>query len=361
MDLKQIIDGFVIDGVITECEPFGTGHINDSYHLVNADPNKPDYLLQKINHHVFKDVPGLMQNINQVTSHIRKKRRMSDVNDDKDSVLSLIYTHDGGLFYPDGGCFWRVFRFIKNTVSSDHAETPSQAYEGARAFGSFLTDLSDFPGNKLAITIPGFHDLKLRLEQLSQAVPTANRERLLASKDLLSFIHNYADDLLVFHKLTLLNRIPSRVTHNDTKFNNVLLTANRRTACVIDLDTVMPGIVHYDFGDGVRTGAVACEEDEPDLSLIELDQHRYEAFTAGYLETTRKVLTPIEIDHLPLAGAFMAFIMGVRFITDYLNGDIYYKIQFPDHNLQRAANQLHLGKIMLKRKKDLKTIIQYHV
>ena len=247
---------------------------------------------------------------------------------------------------------------MKNLRSYDHPETPNQAYEGAKAFGQFLYDLTDFPGDQLCITIPRFHNLEFRLRQFSEVLEMAPQDRIDQAIDQIKYVKATAPDLLVLQDLVRAGKMPVRVTHNDTKFNNVLLDENDRGKCVIDLDTVMPGLVHYDFGDGIRTGSVTCEEDEADLSLVDIDKSMCEAFIEGYLEATHEVLTPMELEHLPIAAPFMAFIMGVRFLTDHLAGDLYYKTDFPGHNLQRAKCQLHLSSVMLDRKKEMEAIIR---
>lgn len=249
---------------------------------------------------------------------------------------------------------------MKNLKSYDRPGTATQVYEGAKAFGQFFYDLTDFPNDQLCITIPRFHDLEFRLLQFSQALEVAQRERSRQASDQIKFVKNNAAELMFLQDLTRKGRVPLRVTHNDTKFNNVLLDENDKGKCVIDLDTVMPGLVHYDFGDGIRTGSVTCEEDEADLSLVDIDIAKYEAYIAGYLDVTREVLTPLELEYLHIAAPFMAFIMGVRFLTDHLAGDAYYKIDFPGHNLQRAKCQLHLSKVMLDRKKEIAELIQHY-
>ena len=361
MNVTQLIQHFSIEGSILNGQAYGDGHINDTYRMVNGDPTAPDYLLQKVNHKVFREVEGLMFNIAQVTSHIRKKLLRTNDPDMREKVLTLIYTREGRLFHRQGEEYWRVFRFMKNLRSYNRPETAGQAYEGARTFGQFLYDLTDFPMDQLCITIPRFHNLEFRLRQFSEVLEMAPQDNIDQAIDQIQYVKATAGDLLVLQDLVRAGKIPLRVTHNDTKFNNVLLDAKGKGRCVIDLDTVMPGLVHYDFGDGIRTGSVTCEEDEADLSLVDIDKVRCEAFIEGYLEATHEVLTPKELEYLSIAAPFMAFIMGVRFLTDHLAGDVYYKVNFPGHNLQRAKCQLHLSKVMLDRKKEMETLIRrYH-
>ncbi len=360
MNIDQVIQHFAIEGSMANAQPYGGGHINDTYHVVNSDPAAPAYLLQKINHKVFGQVEGLMHNIAFVTSHIRKKLLSKRDPGIHEKVLTLIHTKEGKWFYHHGEEYWRVFRFMKNLRSYDHPETTAQVYEGAKAFGQFLSDLTDFSSDQLCITIPRFHDLEYRLQQFSQALEVSHTGRKGQAIDQIKFVKDTAGELLVLQDLVRKGRVPLRVTHNDTKFNNVLLDEKDKGKCVIDLDTVMPGLVHYDFGDGIRTGSVTCEEDEADLSIVDVDIAKYEAYTEGYLDATREVLTPSELESLHISAPFMAFIMGVRFLTDYLAGDVYYKIDSPGHNLQRAKCQLHLSKVMLDRKKEIAELIQRH-
>lgn len=356
-DLRELITQFNIKDTIGKTTPFGNGHINDSIRLINEDDSGGDYLMQKINHHVFKNVHGMMNNIELVTAHLRRNiiLRGGDVDSE---VLTLIHTCAGRCYLKVDSGYWRCFRFIKELKAHDFSKTSKQAYEGAKAFGNFLKYLSDFPIEKLHYTIPDFHNMKLRIKQFDDALSKSDQYLISEASQQISYVKNMADIIVEIQDQAEKGKLPLRVTHNDTKFNNVLLNEDDEGICVIDLDTVMPGIVHYDFGDGIRTGAVTAEEDEPDLSKVDVDMVRFEAFTAGYLEATREILTEEEINTLSKAPMYMAFMMGLRFLTDYLSGDKYYKVSFPGQNLIRAKCQLQLSKIFQSRNSDFERIIK---
>lgn len=357
MKTREIYENFKLGEKVIQCVPFGSGHINTTYRLITEGTEKRDFLLQKINHHVFKDIVGLMSNIDRVTDHIRSKITPIQVEDGL-TTLKLIQTKSGELFYKDsGGSYWRVFDFLNDLRSYDYAESHEQVHEGALSFGRFLVQLADFPAQGLHITIPRFHDLMYRLDNLNLAMEVSAYDRKTRVREDLLYIFEVADQLLPIQRLGVQKKIPLRVTHNDTKFNNVLLGNDNKGKCVIDLDTVMPGYVHYDFGDGVRTTINTVDEDEKDLNLIDADMERFEAFASGYLEMSHSILTPLEIDHLALSGPLFAFIMGVRFMTDYLLGDQYYKIEYEEHNLDRARCQLTLTKKLMNRLKDMEDTV----
>lgn len=350
--VEKLIAHFQIKGEIESIEGFGTGHINDTFRITNGRPEAPDYLLQRINHKVFPQVGPMMDNILRVTEHLKKRASAEYTS------LTIIPTRQDALFHRDqAGNYWRVFLFLKDLISYDIVETPEQIYEGGKAFGTFLRDLSDFPANSLFPTLPDFHHVPKRVDNLKKAVREDTAGRVNQAGKLIAFALETADEMCSIQRLGDLARIPLRVTHNDTKFNNVLLDKDGKGRCVIDLDTVMPGYVHFDFGDAVRTSVSLASEDEPDLQKIEVDLERFRALANGYLEPARDILTAVELQYLPLSGAMLAYIMGIRFLTDFLMGDVYYKIHFPDHNLRRATAQLKLTRKLLDRMDDLKSLI----
>jgi Ser/Thr protein kinase RdoA (MazF antagonist) len=352
---------YFFDSPIIEVLPFGSGLINSTYKLRTASPNHPGYLLQKINHLVFKNVAQLMDNINRVNLHITNKITKEEAKNGITS-LNIIPTKDGYLFYQDSsGCYWRIYYFLGDLKSHDDPKTLEQIYEGAKSFGRFIRQLDDFPSDSLHATIPRFHDVKYRLDNLDLAIKQNfnNRKSQLTSQ--LKFIDQVSKQLSKIQELGLAGEIPVRVTHNDTKFNNVLLGADNKGKCVVDLDTVMPGYVHYDFGDGLRTTISTSDEDEKDLNKINVDLDRFEAFAKGFLEMSREILTAIEMKHLALSGPLMSYIMGIRFLTDYLSGDHYYQIDFETHNLQRANCQLDLTDKMLSLLPEMNDIMEKHI
>lgn len=352
-DISDIIDRFDLSGAVQEVLPFGNGHINDTYRVKNRDSEAPDYLLQRVNHEIFKDVAAMMENIRLVTEHI-KTGGSSGI---KQETLDIVRTIDQQLFTIYEGNYWRMFEFKKGTKSYEVVETPEQAYQGALAFGTFFRLLSDFPAEKLTDTLPEFHNVILRLEVFEKAVKEDIKGRTAEVKNEINFVRKNADLMCEMERLKQVGKIPLRVTHNDTKFNNVLLDDKGRGFCVIDLDTVMSGIVHYDFGDGIRTSTNTAKEDETDLSLVHFDLEKFKAFATGFLEASRDILNSFEIEYLGRSGGLLAYIMGVRFLTDYLMGDVYYKINREGHNLDRARTQLKLTRQILERQQDLKKIV----
>ncbi|MDW3652592.1 MAG: aminoglycoside phosphotransferase family protein [Bacteroidia bacterium] len=358
MDIKSLINCFQIKGEIKEALPFGSGHINETFRLINKDTCGKDYLLQKINHHIFKDVDGMMNNIHLVCQHLEEVFAKESDQESLEVILSI----KGKPFVRDSeGCYWRMFDFKSELISYDIAETPEQIFEGARSFGIFMRSLADFPVEKLVDTIPDFHHVGFRIRNLRVAVEEDKVNRVKECKELIDYAFSVTESVSRIQKAGEQGLIPMRVTHNDTKFNNVLLTKRGKGRCVIDLDTVMPGYVHYDFGDGIRTTVCTAPEDEEDLEKIVLDMERFEAFAAGFLAETRESLGEKEIELLAVSGALFAYLMGIRFLTDYLEGDIYYKTHFAGQNLQRAKAQLYLCKRILAEEKELTEIIQKYI
>lgn len=350
MNVEHLVHKFRITGAVEQVSAFGSGHINDTFRITNQQFDQPDYLLQRINHQVFKEVAIMMDNIRKVTEYIKARA-------ENGCTLELIPTHGGQYYYLDTeGNYWRMYIFMNGLMAYDVAQTPEQIYEGAKTFGNFLTVLSDFPVGELSPTIPDFHNVIKRLEAFRAVVSGDKNSRVKLAIPEINYVRTIAGQMSTIEQLGNAGRIPLRVTHNDTKFNNVLLDEQGIGRCVIDLDTVMPGYVHYDFGDGIRTTVSNAAEDEAELDNIQVDVRRYRAFAEGYLEATHTILTATEIAYLPLSGAMMAFIMGLRFLTDFLAGDIYYKTHFDGQNLQRARAQLNLTRKLLARLPELKEL-----
>jgi len=342
-NLQSITKHFTIGGTILSAFPYGSGHINDTYKVETAEPGCHNYILQRINHKIFKNVPGLMDNIDRVTRHIRMKLENTPGADPNRQGLTLIPTIENKSFYQDpDGNFWRMYIFIEDNRSYDIVDTPEKAFEGGRMFGKFQSMISDLPGGPLHETIPNFHNIDMRLDTLRKTIEKDPVGRASKVADEVAFVMERSAEMGTILHLGQQGLIPQRITHNDTKFNNVLLDKNDRGLCVIDLDTVMPGYVHYDYGDSIRTSTNTGAEDDPDLSKVEMDIRLFEAYTKGFLQETRSTLTPTELEYLPLAGKLFPYIIGVRFLTDYVDGDNYFKIKHEHHNLQRARAQFKL-------------------
>lgn len=356
--IVRMISNFEIKGNVETVLPFGSGHINDTYKVINGNAECPDYLLQRINHEIFRDVPGLTNNIVYVTEHLKQKLIQVSGPDSEKQVLTPIPSVNGQYFYRDeDGRYWRLYLFLKETLSYDVVTTATQAYEGGKAFGNFQTLLADLDLTQLTETIPDFHNIRVRLKQLEQALQQDKENRAVHIAGELKFIGDRGHDMAEIERLGEMGKIPARITHNDTKFNNILFNKHGKGQCVIDLDTVMAGYTAFDFGDAVRTIINPAAEDEPDLGKIILNIPLFKAFTRGFLETTAHQLSEEEAYSLAKGVLLLPFIMGVRFITDYLNGDIYYKIKFSSHNLQRARAQFHLVKQLEQQYQEIYTII----
>ena len=341
IDLYFIAEQFGIHGTVDEIIPFGSGHIHDTYLIKTVDENTPDYILQRINHQIFRDIDGLMSNISLVTSHIRNKLPTSINPEFQKQTVELVTSADGGLFIEIAGNYWRVFTFISDSYTYQKVQNSKQAYEAGRIIGGFQYLLSDIETD-LHVTIPGFHDLELRLKEFNLAVINDLTKRAQLVKDEIRFVKEMTGQLRPFLDLLKSGKVPLRIAHYDTKLNNILFDKNGHAICLIDLDTVMPGYIFYDFGDAVRTMANDANEDEADLSKIGFNRNYYQALLDGYLEETSIFMSKIEKDWLSYSPFYMTFLMGLRFLTDFINGDIYYKTGFPEHNLVRARCQFEL-------------------
>lgn len=357
-NISEIAGHFNCNVDTASLKKFGSGHINDTYFLKNRDVGGFDYLLQRINHHIFTDVAKLTENMCMVINHLKGKVALRDSGCPDKEVMTLIQGRDGKYFYQDSyGKYWRMCFFLSNTKTYDVVETEKQAFEGGKAFGRFQSILSDMHAETLYEVIPAFHNIESRLNALDQAIQSDPYDRAAAVKPQLAFIHAYAEEMSYFQQPAQQAELPKRVTHNDTKFNNVLLNENDEAQCVIDLDTVMCGYVAYDFGDAIRTIINTRAEDEENLDKIQLNVLLFEAYTKGYMLEAGGFLVDAETRSLIMGVLLLPYMQAVRFLTDHINGDTYFKIKFPDHNLQRAKAQLKLFEMLYARKADLNGII----
>ncbi|HNU38263.1 MAG: aminoglycoside phosphotransferase family protein [Bacteroidota bacterium] len=338
--LMAILKQFAIDEDMVSAVPFGNGHINDTLKVTNSK-GEIKYILQRINHHIFTNVDMLQNNIFTVTSHIRKKLVARGEQDVDRKVLTFIPAKDGKLYHFDGDSYWRVCLFIPRSKSFEEV-TPQLSYEAGKAFGDFQTMLSDLPADALGETIPNFHNMEFRLKQFRDAVEANAAGRLEEVKDLVAEIEKRAKDMCIQEELYREGKLKKRTNHCDTKVNNIMFDEEGKVLCVIDLDTVMPGFVLSDIGDFIRTGANTGAEDDENLDNVEVNLEIFEAYTRGYMETAKAFLTPQEIKLLPYGGRLLTYMQTVRFLTDYINGDTYYKIHSPKHNLIRTKAQFKL-------------------
>lgn len=334
--LSDICTKFAID---TPIESYGNGHINETY-LCEGNPG---FILQKINTKIFKKPDEVMENIYNVTEHLKKKI-LADGGDVDRETLNVILTKEGKNYYTaeDGSCF-RMYKFVRDSVCYETVDNPIQLYYAGKAFGKFQRMLDDFPAEKLHETIVDFHNTPVRVEQLKKAISDNAAGRVASVKDEIEFAIEYSKYASEVVDAIECGDIPLRVTHNDTKLNNVLFDKDTdKGICVIDLDTVMPGSSLYDFGDALRFGASSAAEDETDLEKVWFDLEKYEQFAKGFMEEVADCFTEKEIELLPLSALLLTYECGIRFLADYLNGDTYFKIHKENHNLDRARNQFKL-------------------
>ena len=357
IDQREVVEHFRISGSLSLVEPFGRGHINDTHvvSFVQTDGTTQRYILQRINRSIFTDPPSVMENIEQVTRHLSSKIQAAG-EDPLRETLNLVRTFDGSSYYRDSsGEFWRVFLFIEGARTFELAETPQQTYQAGWAFGNFQRQLADFPASQLHETIPNFHNTALRFQSFTEAVQRDSFKRASSVQDEIQFIEEHAAQTHILVDMITQGSLPLRVTHNDTKFNNVMIDDQTgRVICVLDLDTVMPGSALYDFGDAVRTGAALVEEDAPDSSAAGMSLEFFENLAHGYLDVARSFLTPNEVNLLAFSARLITLEQAIRFLGDYLNGDTYYKIHRPGHNLDRARTQIGMVRDMESEEKSRK-------
>lgn len=335
---------------IRSVEPYGSGHIHQTFKLEASSSEV--YILQKINRKIFTNIPVLQKNIQNVLNHITQKGQSGN------SLIMLTFKNEKSYFLDDDGNYWRLFNYIHNSKTYNKITSENLAYEAGKAYGSFLSSLNDLPVDSLHETIPDFHNLDYRLHLLEQSVKTDTKNRLSNIESELQFARIRSKKLRRILELGNENKIPLRVTHNDTKINNVLFDQNDKAICVIDLDTVMPGYIHYDFGDAIRTGAAAADEDETDLEKMFIDLQLFESYSKGFIEQTIGFMNQIEIDELYLAPQILTFTIALRFLTDYLNGDVYFNTLHSTHNLQRWYAQKQLLLSMEAHENEMRQIIE---
>ncbi len=351
IEINEAVLSFELEGTLVGVVRFGKGHINDTFaaytQLENGDFLR--YIVQRINPHVFKKPNEVMANIWGVTEHLKKiiVEKGGDINRE---TLSIIKTKDGKNFFTDSqGAGWRCYPLIEDTYCYQTIEKPEHFYNSAYAFGSFQKNLSEYPAETLFETIPNFHNTPKRFERLMEVVSEDKLCRAASVKEEIEFYKARKDDCAVLVNMLNEGKLPLRVTHNDTKLNNVMFDKKTdNVICVIDLDTVMPGLAAYDFGDSVRFGASTAAEDETDLSKVNFSLELYETYARGFLEAAKDALTENEVEFLPWGAKLMTLECGMRFLTDHLEGDVYFKTHRENHNLDRARTQIKLVKDMEK-------------
>lgn len=359
--IDEVAVRFQTKGAATEHAPYGNGHINDTFLVVcgTQEGERRRYILQKMNHSIFKMPQQLMENVVNVTEYLRGMIAGRGGDPDRET-LNVVKTKDGSNYYlDDEGNYWRMFLFVEQTVCLEKVESAKDFYDSAVAFGNFQKMLSDYPAQTLHETIPNFHNTPSRFSDFQRAVREDRMGRAAQAREEIAFALAREADTRVLTDMLKAGELPLRVTHNDTKLNNILFDADTKKAiCIIDLDTVMPGLSHYDFGDSIRFGASTGAEDEKDLDKIEMDLSLFEAFTKGYLEGCGGSLTEKEIEMLPMGAKLMTYECGIRFLADFLEGDTYFKIHRDGHNLDRARTQFKLVKDMEDKWADMAAIVE---
>lgn len=360
-NLEDAIYAFGFGNRCSYVKPFGAGHINETYavYMPGGGGDELAYVLQRVNSNVFKDPAGVMDNIFGVTEYLRNVIRREGGDPDRET-LSYIKTKSGCNYFEDSeGEPWRCYNFIPDSVCYQLVEEPEQFYQSGSSFGHFLKQLSDYPASKLNETIPDFHNTIRRFEAFQVALKRDLKNRADSCRPEIDFVLAREKDCGVLVHQQDEGILPLRVTHNDTKLNNILFDEKTgKGLCIIDLDTIMPGLAANDFGDSIRFGAATAEEDEPNLDLMHFDISLYELYVKGYLEETKDVLTEAEIGSLPWGARLMTLECGIRFLTDYLQGDTYFKTDYPEHNLIRARTQFRLVDEMEQQFERMQEIVQ---
>lgn len=359
---SEICQAYKLRGELKRVTRLKRGHINDTYRVdFDEDGREKSYLFQRVNNYVFKEPELIVKNVREVTAHIRRKLEASGVSDIKRLVLKL-YEHDGeGLYYTEDGECWRVMSFVYNATTYDEFDAAKLRAIG-HGFGCFLAMLSDFPGGDLYETIPDFHNTKKRFDTFFKAYEADSMGRACNIKNEADYIRSVYCHADRFERLYMEGKIPLRVTHNDTKGNNIMIDETTGAPlAVIDLDTVMPGFAMYDFGDAVRYAANTAAEDEKDLTKVSLDLSRYEALVDGFFPEMMGKFTETEIRNMPWGAILITLETAVRFLTDYLEGDVYFKTSYPEHNLDRGRCQLALASDAMKKLGDLEKITEKYL
>lgn len=361
--VQEAIDGFKLPGELKECVVYGNGHINDTYRLTYETPNGTKrYILQRMSRSIFKDPVGLMENVGGVTSWLRKKI-IANGGDPERETLTIVKSQENLPYFRDSkGEYWRVYLFIEGATSYDAVKDDNDFYQSAVSFGHFQRLLADYPAETLHETIKDFHNTPDRLEKFKKAVREDVCGRTASVQKEINFILEREELTHALYDLQQEGKLPLRVTHNDTKLNNIMIdNKTGKAICVIDLDTVMPGLAVNDFGDAIRFGASTGAEDEKDLSKVECSMELFDLFTKGFIEGCNGKLTKREMELLPMGAKVMTFECGMRFLTDYLQGDTYFKIHREEHNLDRCRTQFKLVSDMEKKWGQMHEIVKKYM
>ena len=357
--IGKIASNFAVDGKFIAYEVYGNGHINETYALTyKSNCGMERYILQKVNKYVFPNMEKLMNNITGICEFLKQKYQ-SIGQDATKKCITIVYTLDGKSYYTDlNGDYWRMMRLIEDTESYEIVVDNVAFEKAGHAFGEFISLLKDYPVDTLYEVIPNFHNTVSRFEAFASSVKANKAKRKKTCKKEIQFVYDHKHLAGVIVNLLNNGDIPTRVTHNDTKINNVLMDRDTGDAvCVVDLDTIMPGSLLYDFGDGIRSGCNTGYEDDKNLDNVDFDMDKFESFAKGFITGANGDITKCEKDHMAIASIIITFECGIRFLTDYLNGDVYFKTSYPEHNLVRCRTQFKLVARMLERYDEMRAIV----
>lgn len=356
--IEEVIQVMDFKGTLKEYGRYGSGHINDTFLVITEDSEQHRYILQRMNHDIFKNPIGLMKNVEGVTQFLRNKIIENGGDPDRET-LNLVMTKESQNYCMDSdGNYWRAYFFIGDATCYDLVEKPEDFYQSGKAFGNFQRLLSDYPAKELTETILNFHNTPIRFETFKKAVEDDVMGRAASVSEEIKFAMDRAADMCAAQDMLEKGELPLRVTHNDTKLNNIMIDdVTGQAICIIDLDTIMPGLSIFDFGDSIRFGANTALEDETDLSKISLSLPLYEIYVKGFLEGCNGSLTEAELKMLPMGAKLMTLECGIRFLADYLQGDTYFKIHRENHNLDRTRTQFGLVADMEAKWGQMKEIV----
>lgn len=349
--LKNICYQFNIEKPILNIEVLASGHINDTY-LVSCC-NNSNYILQRINNQVFTNLENIINNKIIVSDFLKNTYNKTD---SKYQVAGFIKSKNDAFFIEANNGFWTLMEYIPNSKTIDRAENEKQVFEAGKLFGNFIASTSTLETEQITETLPKFHSVPFRFTQFEAALKNARESRKTEAQALIDYVFELQKEILVLSELKEKNNFPIRITHNDAKLSNILFDKNDNGLAVIDLDTVMPGIVHFDFGDSIRSICSNTVEDSQDLKQTTINLKFYEAYCKGFASETSNILTSEEVKYLPLGIKTLIYIMGLRFLTDFLNNDVYYKTAYENHNLIRAKNQMALLKSAIQNYDEIKRI-----
>lgn len=356
-NLLTVVSKFKLEGKIETIRPLGEGFINDTFLVKTLDKNDPDYLLQRKNKNIFKDVPGMMNNIRKVTSHLKAKIEIAG-GDPTREAMTIIEIENGEPYFKDeDGNYWTVCLFIKNNITYESANKPELAYAGGKGIGKFQAMLADMK-EPLVDILPGFHNIRFRFEQWDEVLNRNPKDRKKDLSKEINWVEERREEMLEFWALVETGIIPTRVTHNDTKINNILFDQDGKDLCVIDLDTVLNSTVLNDFGDAIRSYTNTGLEDDENLDNVSMNIEMFKAYTKGYLEETISFLSPSELEYLAFSAKYITFEQVLRFLMDYINGDEYYKIKSPQHNLIRTHAQYKLLSSIEEQYEEMKQVVE---